>query len=75
MKRDGDALFPRLREMFDRGADRFINQGRSGRWREYLTAEDVARYDAIVRRASTPGLAHWLEGGRRAIGDPRASPD
>lgn len=75
MKRDGDALFPRLREAFDRGADRFINQGRSGRWREYLHADDVARYEAIVRRASTPGLARWLESGRRTTGDPASSRD
>jgi aryl sulfotransferase len=75
MKKDGDALFPRLKEAFDRGADRFINKGRSGRWREYLSADDVARYEAIVKRATTPGLAHWLEGGRRLAGDPASSPD
>ncbi|HUO13206.1 MAG TPA: sulfotransferase domain-containing protein, partial [Caulobacteraceae bacterium] len=75
MKRDGDALFPALHEMFDRGADRFINKGRSGRWREYLTPAEASRYDAIVRRATTPGLARWLETGRRGAGDPRASTD
>jgi len=75
MKRDGDALFPRLKEAFDRGADRFLNQGRSGRWRQYLSAEDIARYEAIARRASTPGLAHWLEGGRGIAGDPTSSRD
>jgi len=75
MKKDGDALFPKLREAFDRGADRFLNQGRSGRWREYLLPEDVARYEAIVRRATTPGLARWLEGGRRAAIEPTSSPD
>ena len=75
MKKDGDKLFPSLKQAFDRGADRFINQGRSGRWREYLTPEDTARYDAIVARAATPGLAHWLEGGRRHAGDPKSSPD
>jgi len=75
MKKDGDALFPDWKMLFDRGADRFINQGRSGRWREYLNAEDVARYEAITRRAATPGLARWLEGGRRGAGDPRSSND
>jgi aryl sulfotransferase len=75
MKKDGDALFPSLRRAFDRGADRFINQGRSGRWRECLTAEDAARYDTIVARAATPGMARWLEGGRRVAGDPKSSPD
>jgi aryl sulfotransferase len=75
MKKDGDALFPKLRWAFDRGADRFINQGRSGRWRQYLSPEDVARYEAIVRRAATLGLACWLERGRRGAGEPTSSPD
>jgi len=75
MKRDGDALLPKIKEAFDRGADRFINKGLSGRWREYLNAADIARYEAIVRRASKPGLAHWLEGGRRIAGDPASSRD
>lgn len=75
MKKDGDALFPKLQDIFDRGADRFINRGLSGRWREYLGAEDIARYEAIMARASTPGLAAWLEGGRRKAGDPRSSRD
>ena len=64
MKQGGDALYPKLRIMFDRGAERFLNQGRSGRWREHLLPEDVARYDAVVRRAASPGLACWLEVGR-----------
>jgi hypothetical protein len=40
-----------------------------------MTDEDVARYEAIAARAATPGLARWLEGGRRAAGDPRESAD
>jgi hypothetical protein len=75
MKKDGDALFPKLQSVFDRGADRFINKGRSGRWREYLNADDIARYEAIVQRACTTGLARWLEGGRRSAGDPKLSRD
>jgi len=75
MKKDGDALFPKLKKAFDRGADRFINKGRSGRWREYLNQEDIARYQAIVERACEPGLARWLEGGRRIAGDPKSSCD
>jgi aryl sulfotransferase len=75
MKKDGDALYPKLSLAFDRGADRFINQGRSGRWREVAETEDVARYQAIVRRAAPPGLARWLEEGRRGAGEPTTSPD
>jgi len=75
MKRDGDALFPKLKLAFDRGADRFLNKGSSGRWREYLNVQDVARYNTIVQRAVPPGLARWLEGGRRNAGDPASSLD
>jgi aryl sulfotransferase len=75
MKKDGDALFPVLKETFDRGADRFINQGHSGRWREYLTEEDVTRYQALVRRIASPAMARWLESGRRVAGDPARSSD
>jgi aryl sulfotransferase len=73
MKKSGDALFPVLKLAFDRGADRFLNQGKSGRWREYMTEEDVRRYEAIVRKRASPGLATWLERGRLGAGDPRDS--
>jgi aryl sulfotransferase len=75
MKRDGDALFPRLSEAFDRGADRFINQGRSGRWKEIAKPEDIARYQAIKTRQASPAMAAWLETGRRGAGDPRTAAD
>ena len=75
MKKNGDALYPTLKKAFDRGADRFINQGRSGRWREYLDDADTARYRTIVERACTQGLGRWLESGRRGAGDPRSSCD
>jgi aryl sulfotransferase len=75
MKNHGDALFPKLKETFDRGADRFINRGRSGVWRDCMEPDDVARYEAIVRRRATPALAAWLERGRAGAGDPRLAPD
>jgi aryl sulfotransferase len=75
MKKDGEALLPNIKQVFDRGADRFINKGRSNRWRECLNAGDITRYEAITQRACTPGLARWLEGGHRAAGDPRSSCD
>ena len=73
MKKAGDTLIPNLKGVFDRGAERFINKGKSGRWRECLTAEDIARYEAVMARACTLGLAGWLEGGRRKAGDPKLS--
>jgi aryl sulfotransferase len=75
MKRHGDAMFPMLKMTFDRGAERFINQGRSGRWREIATPDDIARYEAISRKRASPGLAAWLERGRLGSADPRFAPD
>ncbi len=75
MKAQGDELAPVLKDLFDRGADRFINQGRSGRWREVLRSEDAARYEAIAARKVSPALAAWLANGRRGAGDPREAED
>ena len=75
MKAQGDALAPRLKLIFDRGADRFINQGRSGRGREVLRPDETARYQAIAARRVSPGLAAWLEHGRRGAGEPRETPN
>jgi aryl sulfotransferase len=75
MRKHGDALFPIVKMAFDRGADRFINQGRSGRWREYATPEDVARYRTISRHKASAALATWLERGRLDSVDPKLAPD
>jgi len=75
MKADGAALLPGIEQAFDRGADRFLNKGVNGRWRDVLTAEDLARYEAAARRKLSPSLASWLEHGRLAAGDPRRLPD
>ena len=74
MKQHGDVLFPKLEMAFDRGADRFINRGRSGAWREIMKPEDVARYEKIAAGRASPGLAAWLERGRAGAGDPQTAP-
>ncbi|HLK25284.1 MAG TPA: sulfotransferase domain-containing protein [Caulobacteraceae bacterium] len=75
MKRDGDALLPRIGEHFDKGPDRFLHKGVNGRWKAFLTREDLERYDALIRRKLSPAHARWVEGGGRAAGDPRDLPD
>jgi aryl sulfotransferase len=75
MKAEGEALLPAIGEHFDRGAERFLFKGSNGRWKEVLTAEDLDRYDAAVRRKFTPDLAAWVEGGRLRAGDPRLAAD
>jgi aryl sulfotransferase len=46
----------------------FFNKGTNGRWRNLLTEDDLALYDAKVREKFTPQLASWLENGRQAVG-------
>ncbi len=75
MKRDGAALLPQMEFAFDRGADRFLNKGINGRWREALTPDDIGRYDALAAGAWTPAQSAWIAGGRLAAGEPRDLPD
>jgi aryl sulfotransferase len=75
MRAAGDALAPFTTVLFAEGSRRFFNKGTNGRWRDVLTERDLALYDAKIRAKFTPGLAAWLEGGRRTAGDPRESAD
>jgi aryl sulfotransferase len=70
MRADGGSLMPHHQQMFDRGHERFFNQGTNGRWREALTSEDVARYEALVRQRLPAAAAAWVTHGRLVAGDP-----
>jgi len=74
MKRDGKTLLGRANDFFEGGADRFLFKGSNGRWRDVMTADDLALYGKAARRF-TPELARWIENGRLVAGDPRAAPD
>jgi aryl sulfotransferase len=75
MKAQGAQILPNLGTHFDRGAERFLYKGSNGRWKDVLTADDLARYDALVKRKFSPALADWIEHGRLKAGDPRHAPD
>jgi len=75
MKANGAALLPKLATYFDHGSERFLNKGSNGRWRDVLTEDDLARYDAVFRRKTSPSCADWLEHGRLGAGEPRSLPD
>jgi aryl sulfotransferase len=49
--------------MWDGGAESFINKGTNGRWREILTAEDSARYEAKALARLGADCAAWLKHG------------
>ncbi|HEY2356098.1 MAG TPA: sulfotransferase domain-containing protein [Phenylobacterium sp.] len=73
MRAAGEELMPQTKTMFPEGSHRFFNKGVNGRWREALTEDDLALYDAKVRQKLSPALAAWLEGGRLVAGDPRTT--
>lgn len=75
MKSRGDEMMPELHVAFDRGAERFINKGTNGRWKDFLTEADLARYDSLVARKLSAPMRAWIEGGRRIAGDPRVLAD
>jgi aryl sulfotransferase len=75
MKRDGDALIPAAHMLWEGGPGRFLNKGTNGRWRDCVSAADLAHYEARVARELSPSLARWVEHGRLVAGDPRALPD
>jgi aryl sulfotransferase len=45
----------------------FFAHGRLEAWREALTPENQALYDALAPLRAEPGLRAWLEGGRAAL--------
>lgn len=67
MKRQAGA-FERLKDRFKGGGATFINQGTNGRWRDVLSAGEIARCDAIAAERLTPDCAYWL-----ATGEPQAT--
>ena len=63
MKRDTAFLGDEMGMIFEGGADRFLYKGTNDRWRDVLTADDLALYEAVAARTLTPELKRWLEGG------------
>ena len=53
----------RAKVVFKGGGATFVNKGTNGRWRDVLTADDIARYEAEVARNLTPECAEWLATG------------
>ena len=52
------------RKLFFRGGARaFFFKGQNERWREILTDDDLALYEAAKTRVLSPDCAAWLENG------------
>lgn len=75
MRKDGDKLMPQARATFEGGSSRFLFKGTNERWREVLTGEDIALYEAKAAKEMTPACAAWVARGRLEAGDPRTLAD
>jgi aryl sulfotransferase len=53
-------------QVWSKGFETFFFKGTNGRWREVLTAKELAMYDAAKRRVLTPDCAAYTEKGRVA---------
>ena len=63
MKERADVLAPDTVHDLWKSNSQFFDQGRSGRWREWLSDDDMPRYDARVAELVEPDLARWAHHG------------
>lgn len=63
MKRNADSLSQMGKDFFDGGLTNFIYKGTNGRWRDVLSAEEIAHYERAARENLSADCAHWLATG------------
>lgn len=64
MKRNADKAAPLSGAIFEGGGATFINKGVNGRWRDVLSTEEIALYEATAKSELGDDCARWLaEGG------------
>jgi aryl sulfotransferase len=73
MRGKGEIYAPGGGRLWKGGASTFLNRGTNGRWRDVLSAAELAQYDAACGRALTPDCRAWLEQGARALASGRGS--
>jgi len=66
MREREDRLQSPLLKALKNGANTFYYKGTNGRWRDVLSAEEVALYDKTAATVLTPDCRAWLEQGRKA---------
>jgi aryl sulfotransferase len=65
MKANATKSVPLGGAFWDGGAEAFVHKGTNGRWRDTLTADDVAAYEARAVAELGPECARWLAEGER----------
>lgn len=73
MKANATKTVPLGGALWDGGAQTFVHQGVNGRWRDILTAEDCARYEARALAELGPDCARWLATGAMPAAMARAA--
>jgi aryl sulfotransferase len=63
MKEHGEKIVPLGGVLWKGGTKTFINKGTNGRWKETLTAEESAEYEARALAELGPECARWLATG------------
>lgn len=63
MKANAAQVAPLGGIFWDGGAGTFINKGTNGRWRDTLTAQDIADYEGAALAELGPECARWLATG------------
>lgn len=63
MKANATKSVPLGGAFWDGGAATFIHKGSNGRWREVLTADEIAKYEQRAARELDKDCAHWLASG------------
>ena len=67
MREREDRLDARMKEIFKEGAKTFFFKGTNGRWKDVLSAEELALYEEKAAQVLTPDCRAWLEQGRKAL--------
>ncbi|MGB5809580.1 MAG: sulfotransferase domain-containing protein [Polyangiales bacterium] len=63
MKANAGKTVPLGGAFWDGGATTFVNRGTNGRWRDTLTKNDCAEYEARAEKELGPECARWLASG------------
>lgn len=63
MKRQGELYAPGGGHFWKGGANTFLHKGTNGRWRDILSKEEMALYDAACKRVLSHECREWLENG------------
>jgi aryl sulfotransferase len=67
MRENDERTNPTGRPTWKDGARTFFFKGTNGRWKEVLSAEELALYEETAARVLTPDCRRWLEQGRVAL--------